>query len=64
MKGHLQLKTKPYQTKKENKQTTLKENLKILNQLLLMKNPRQEKKSRHGCWTSKNTSKSTTIPVT
>jgi hypothetical protein len=64
LKGHLQLKTKPYQTKKENKQTTLKENLKRLNQLLLMENPGQEKKSRHGCWTSKNTSKSTTIPVT
>jgi hypothetical protein len=27
LKGHLQLKTKPYQTKKENRQTTLKENL-------------------------------------
>jgi hypothetical protein len=35
-----------------------------LNQLLLMENPGQEKKPRHGCWTSKNTSKSTTIPAT
>jgi hypothetical protein len=50
--------------KKRNKPTTLKENLKILNQLLLMENPGQEKKPRHGCWTSKNTSKYTTIPVT
>jgi hypothetical protein len=64
LKGHLQLKTKPYQTKKENKQTTLKENLKRLNQLLLMESPGQKKKLRHGCWTSKNTSKSTTIPAT
>jgi hypothetical protein len=40
LKGHLQLKTKPYLTKKkENKQTTLKENLKRLDQLLLMENP-------------------------
>jgi hypothetical protein len=39
--------------KKENKQTTLKENLKRLNQLLLMESLGQEKKLRHGCWTSK-----------
>jgi hypothetical protein len=64
LKGHLQLKTKPYQTKKENKQTNWKENLKKLNQLPLMENPGREKKSRHGCWTSKNTSKSTTNPTT
>jgi hypothetical protein len=64
LKGHLQLKKKPYQTRKENKQTTLKENLKILDQLLLMESLGQEKKSRHGCWTSKSTSKSTTIPAT
>jgi len=38
-KGHLQLKTKPYQTRKENKHTTLKENLKRLNLLLLMESP-------------------------
>jgi hypothetical protein len=64
LKGHLQLKPKPYQTEKENKQTTFKENLKRLNRLLLMENPGQEKKPRHGCWTSKNTSKSTTILAT
>jgi hypothetical protein len=39
--------------KKENKQATLKENLKRLNQLPLTENPGQEKKLRHGCWTSK-----------
>jgi hypothetical protein len=27
-------------------------------------NPGQEKKQRHGCWTSKSISKSTTIPTT
>ena len=40
LKGHLKLKTKPYQIKEENKPTTLKENVKRLNQLLLMENPR------------------------
>jgi hypothetical protein len=49
LKVHLQLKTKLYQTEKENKWTTLKENLKILNQLPLMENPGHEKKMRHGC---------------
>jgi hypothetical protein len=46
LKGHLPLKTKPYQTEKEIKQTTLKENLKRLIQLPLMENPGQEKKLR------------------
>jgi hypothetical protein len=37
---------------------------KRLNQIHLMENPGHEKNLRHGCWTSKNTSRSTTIPAT
>jgi hypothetical protein len=48
-KGTPSAEEKTIPDKKRNQPTTLKENLKRLNQLLFMENLGQEKKSRHGC---------------